>query len=133
MQKHLKMPHLYVAYCNSEITAIVTKGYEEIVQETLTEVLQSFHEKIAVTRVTTNSTKCCKFQLKIRPNSNNFGYPSTSTKECVNLEEFHIVLLEEMQKINWQHLMTSSTFNVENKSGSWTFYSPMHRIPNGVL
>ena len=130
------MPHLHIVYCDSDIVAIVTKGYEDIVQETVTDVLQSFHEKIAVTKLATNSSKCCKFLLKIQSSCshiNNFGYPNPSSKAEIHLEELHVVLLEEMQKINWQPLMTSLSLDMENKRGSWTFYSPAHGLVNGVL
>ena len=120
------MPHLYVVYSDSTLLAIVTKGYEDIVKETLAEVLQSFHEKIVVTKLSTSSNKCCKFQLKVKfvDSSSHFGYPNVNTKESINWEELHVVLLEEMQKINWKLVITPSNSSVENKSVSWTFQSP---------
>ena len=126
------MPYLYVINSTSDFTAIVTKGYEEIVKETLTGVLQTFHEKITVTKLETGSSKCCKFLLKANSATSITGYPRPGTNENISLAELHVVLLEEMHKMQWRHIANHANYGAKPENTTWTFQSFSHEM-NEVL
>ena len=112
------MPHLQIKHVTSEFVAIVTKGYEDIIKETLAGVLQSFHEKSTVTILESGSPRCSKFVLNYYPCKQflRFGYPEISSRPIMDLDEFHVVLLEEMHRHHWKLMPMALNYH-----GQWTF------------
>ena len=124
------MPFLHVHYVNTHLIVVVTKGYEDVVKETITEVLQSFFEKVRVTKIDSSSSKCGKFLFKFASEScgDFIGYPSNSSSNFnLDVQELHVALLEEMRKVSWVWLRDTSVIE-----GKWTFQMNEH-IANGTV